>query len=129
MTGRYRTNKMFKAILFVCITVVLTAAAFSQQQQQNANAYAYWDFGRNANDIENVDQRIWIAKPANGTQWVMLWFWTADPVHGGYLGFNTSDLGDSQALFSLWNADKAEGENCDEFHAATLPAAAKACNP
>jgi len=114
MTGRYRTNKMFKAILFVCITVVLTAAAFSQQQQ-NANAYAYWDFGRNSNDIENVDQRVWIAKPANGTQWVMLWFWTADPQHGGYLGFNTSDLGDSQALFSLWNADKAEGENCDEF--------------
>ena len=95
--------------------VIVTSTAVVAQQQQNANAYAYWDFGHNANDIENVDQKIWIAKPANGTQWVMLWFWTADPSHGGYLGFNTSDDGESQALFSLWNADKAEGENCDEF--------------
>ena len=108
-----KTMKM-TAMLSIFITVVLATAAFAQQQQ-NSNAYAYWDFGGKANDIENVDQKVWIAKPANGTQWVMLWFWTADPSHGGYLGFNTSDQGKSQALFSLWNADKAEGENCHEF--------------
>jgi hypothetical protein len=73
------------------------------------------EFWSKANAVENVDQKVWIAKPANGTQWVMLWFWTADPMHGGYLGFNTSDGGKSQALFSLWNADRAEGENCHEF--------------
>jgi hypothetical protein len=101
--------------LLLLSTIIALSSVVIAQQQQNANAYAYWDFGRNANDIENVDQRVWVAKPANGTQWVMLWFWTADPSHGGYLGFNTSDDGESQALFSLWNADKATGENCHEF--------------
>jgi len=99
--------------LFIFLAIFVFSNLALPQQQQNSNAYAYWDFGGKA--IENVDQKVWIAKPANGTQWVMQWFWTADRSHGGYLGFNTSDGGKSQALFSLWNADKAEGENCHEF--------------
>jgi hypothetical protein len=85
------------------------------QQQQYANAYAYWDFGDEVNDIANVDQKIWIAKPAPASQWVMMWNWVADPAHGGYFGFNTTSEGTAQALFSLWNADQAKGPNCKEF--------------
>ncbi len=90
---------------------LLTAA----QQQQYANAYVYWEFGEKSNDVTDVDQNIWIAKTATGSQWVMTWAWTADPAHGGYLGFNTSDEGNGQALFSLWNADKAVGKSCAKF--------------
>jgi hypothetical protein len=85
------------------------------QQQQYANAYAHWNFGADIVDITNVDQTIWIAKPAPASQWVMLWKWTADPAHGGYFGFNTDAAGNAQALFSLWNADAATGDHCKEF--------------
>jgi anti-sigma B factor antagonist len=107
---------MFKTLsLLILVALTSTITVAQLQQQQNANAYAYWTFGSGANDIENVDQKIWIAKPARGSQWVMTWSWVADPAHGGYLGFNTDDEGESQALFSLWNADKASGLNCMEF--------------
>ena len=45
----------------------------------------------------------------------MTWKWTADPAHGGYLGFNTDKDGKAQALFSLWNAIEATGDSCLEF--------------
>ncbi len=99
-------------ILFLLFISTLPALA---QQQQYANAYAYWDFGNEVNDVENVDQKIWIAKSVASSQWVMMWSWVADPAHGGYFGFNTDTEGKAQALFSLWNADRATGDNCKEF--------------
>jgi hypothetical protein len=110
---RTKTLSAYSAAMIVLV-VVMASAAYAQQQQY-ANAYAFWQFGEKANDIENVDQTVWIVKPANGTQWVMTWAWVADPAHGGYLGFNTGDDGKSQALFSLWNADQAKGQNCKTF--------------
>lgn len=104
--------------LFMIILLITSTGLFNKsfaQQQQYANAYAFWDFGQDADDIQNVDQKIWIAKPALSSQWVMTWAWVADPAHGGYLGFNTDDNGKAQALFSLWNATAATGDNCKEF--------------
>jgi hypothetical protein len=103
--------------LFIGSIVILTGVfcrGFAQQQQY-ANAYTYWDFGEDVNDVQNVEQKIWVAMPAPSTQWVMTWAWVADPAHGGYLGFNTDDNGKGQALFSLWNASEASGGNCKEF--------------
>ncbi len=84
------------------------------QQQQKSNAYVFWDFGDQADNVENIDQKIRIAKTAPGTQWVMTWTWAGDS-HGGYLGFNIDEQGKGQALFSLWNADQAKGPNCQTF--------------
>lgn len=59
-----------------CLTLfalVAHATPALAQQQQYANAYAHWDFGADVNDIENIDQRIWIAKSAPASQWVMVW--------------------------------------------------------
>lgn len=104
-------------LLALCIFTVLSGAFLSAnaQQQQYANAYTFWDFGQGTDNVLNVEQKIWIAMPANATQWVMTWAWVADPAHGGYLGFNTDDNGKAQALFSLWNATEATGGNCKEF--------------
>ncbi len=108
------TRRIF--LIFAILAMIAgTAMVASAQQQQYANAYAFWEFGDKVNDVENIDQTIWIAKPATGTQWVLIWNWVADPAHGGYLGFNTGDDGKSQALFSLWNADQAKGPNCKTF--------------
>lgn len=103
------------AYLMLLLALVGYASPALAQQQQYANAYAHWDFGADVNDIENVDQTIWIAKSAPASQWVMVWKWTADPSHGGYFGFNTDAAGQGQALFSLWNADAAAGASCKEF--------------
>jgi hypothetical protein len=103
---------------FVTAILAVILCGFSSvlaQQQQYANAYAYWDFGDEVNDVVNIDQKIWVAKSAPGSQWVLMWSWTADPAHGGYFGFNTTAEGTAQALFSLWNADRASGKNCQEF--------------
>ncbi len=100
------------SIFIILSATILPAHA---QQQQYANAYTFWDFGQGADDVQNVEQKIWIALPANGTQWVMTWAWVADPAHGGYLGFNTDANGKGQALFSLWNATEATGGICKEF--------------
>lgn len=104
-------------LLALCIFTVLSGAFLSAnaQQQQYANAYTFWDLGQGTDNVLNVEQKIWIAMPANATQWVMTWAWVADPAHGGYLGFNTDDNGKAQALFSLWNATEATGGNCKEF--------------
>ncbi len=104
------TNLLAVAVL----TLVSFSSAFGQQQQY-ANAYAYWEFAKEIDSVENVEQSIWIAKPAPASQWVLMWSWVADPAHGGYFGFNTDSSGKGQALFSLWNADKAIGEHCKEF--------------
>lgn len=84
-------------------------------QQQYANAYVFWDFGDSADDVWNIDQQIWIAQKAPGTQWALVWKWLKDPAHGGYLVLQTDDKGQSKALFSLWNADAACGGQCGEF--------------
>jgi len=104
--------------LFIGSGLIILTSIFGRgyaQQQQYANAYTYWDFGEDANDVQNVEQKIWIAMPAPSTQWVMTWAWVADPAHGGYLGFNTDENGKGQALFSLWNASEATAGNCKEF--------------
>ncbi len=101
-------------VSFITISAVVLSPCQAQQQQY-ANAYTFWDFGNDAVDISNVEQKIWIALPAPSSQWVMTWKWTADPAHGGYLGFNTDANGKAQALFSLWNATQATGDSCLEF--------------
>jgi hypothetical protein len=106
------TSVLVASMLFVIVCVSMSGFA---QQQQYANAYTYWDFGQGADDVQNVEQNIWVAMPAFSTQWVMTWAWVADPAHGGYLGFNTDENGKGQALFSLWNASEAVGGNCKEF--------------
>ncbi len=106
-------NLLSAVSIFTILTVSFPTA--NAQQQQYANAYTFWDFGQGADDVQNVEQKIWIAMPANATQWVMTWAWVADPAHGGYLGFNTDDNGKGQALFSLWNATAATGGTCKEF--------------
>lgn len=106
-------SKLFIVSILTIFTGILSPG--HAQQQQYANAYTFWDFGEAANDVENVEQKIWIAMPAPSTQWVMTWAWLADPAHGGYLGFNTDENGKGQALFSLWNASQATGQACKEF--------------
>ena len=106
-------SKLFIVSILTIFTGILSPG--HAQQQQYANAYTFWDFGEDANDVENVEQKIWIAMPAPSTQWVMTWAWLADPAHGGYLGFNTDENGKGQALFSLWNASQATGQACKEF--------------
>lgn len=104
--------------LFIVSMLIIFTGIFCPlhaQQQQYANAYTFWDFGQDADDVQNVEQKIWIAMPAPSTQWVITWAWVADPAHGGYLGFNTDDKGKGQALFSLWNASEATGGNCKQF--------------
>ncbi len=107
----------FRRLSLFIFNLILTAifSTTGAQQQQYANAYTFWNFGNDSNDIINVKQKIWIAKPAQSTQWVMTWTWVADPAHGGYLGFNTDANGNAQALFSLWNAIQATGDSCLEF--------------
>jgi hypothetical protein len=110
------STNYYKLLIFGIFVIILSCfTPVSAQQQQYANAYAYWDFGDEVNDVENVDQKIWIARPAPASQWVLMWSWVADPAHGGYFGFNTDAQGKAQALFSLWNADQARGEHCQEF--------------
>jgi len=108
---------VYVTLFLVSMLMVLTGIfnPVYAQQQQYANAYTFWNFGEDANDVQNVEQKIWIAMPAPATQWVMTWAWVADPAHGGYLGFNTDEQGKGQALFSLWNASEATGGNCKEF--------------
>jgi hypothetical protein len=112
-----KLRTVFHLLLTASIFIILLANVLpaNAQQQQYANAYTFWDFGQGSDNVQNVEQKIWIAKPANGTQWVMTWAWVADPAHGGYLGFNTDANGKGQALFSLWNATEATGGNCKEF--------------
>jgi hypothetical protein len=98
--------------LFSVATLSTVAAAGGQQQY--ANAYTDWNFGQ-AKDIWNIDQQIWIPVTANASQWVLVWKWTLDEAHGGYLGFNTDEKKKAQAIFSLWNGDSAKGPNCMEF--------------
>jgi len=104
-------------LLIISLIIILNSIVYSvhAQQQQYANAYTFWDFGQDADDVQNVEQNIWIAKPAISTQLVMTWAWVADPAHGGYLGFNTDAGGKGEALFSLWNATAAAGGNCQQF--------------
>ena len=52
-------------ILTILTTLSCNFKTGFAQQQQNANAYTFWDFGKDANDIENVEQKIWIALPAH----------------------------------------------------------------
>jgi len=85
------------------------------RQQQYANAYVHWDFGYSTDDVWNIDQQIWIAKKASGTQWALVWKWLKDPSHGGYLALQTDDTGQGKVLFSLWNADAAIGDQCVKF--------------
>ena len=104
--------------LFLSVALVIFISTFNianAQQQQYANAYVFWNFGQDADDVQNVEQIIWIARPAVGSQWVMTWTWVADPAHGGYLGFNLDANGEGQALFSLWNAIAAKGGTCRQF--------------
>ena len=105
-------SRLIIAVMLIVTGIFSPALA---QQQQNANAYTFWDFGPASDDVQNVEQKIWVAMPAPGTQWVMTWAWVADPAHGGYLGFNTDAAGKGQALFSLWNASEATGGICKEF--------------
>ena len=113
-----KTYPSLHARLLVTGIVIILNGMFcsvNAQQQQYANAYTYWDFGQGSDDVQNVEQKIWIAQPAPATQWVMTWAWVADPAHGGYLGFNTDANGKGQALFSLWNATEATGGSCQQF--------------
>jgi hypothetical protein len=111
LTSRF--GRLFSTAAFILLPCIFNGV--SAQQQQYANAYVYWDFGQGADDVVHVEQHIWIAKPATGSQWVMTWAWLADPAHGGYLGFNVDANGTGQALFSLWNATAAKGGTCQVF--------------
>lgn len=80
--------------------------------QSFANAYAHFDTNKPQNSkVWNIDQQIWIERPANAYQWVITWTWVRDKQHGGYFGFNQSAKGQQQVLFSIWNAlDCREGK-------------------
>lgn len=84
-------------------------------QQQDAFAYVYWGFGPGTPPFgQNIDQQVWIPGKGAKTFWALVWKWTADRVHGGYIGLQTDaeyaegQYGDT-AIFSLWNATAAEG--------------------
>ena len=100
-----------RAICYIVFAITLGFGLPAQSaQQQWSSAYVHWDFEGSPKDIFNIDQEMWIAFQADSTQWVMQWSWTADPAHGGYLGFNTghnSDGGKGQAIFSIWNATES----------------------
>ena len=116
-----RTRTAVKTICYGLLSAALSMPLPAQQaskQQQEANAYIHWSFDGNPTDIFDVAQELWVATPAHGTQWVMLWKWTADPAHGGYLGFNMDDAGNGQMIFSIWNASTGLANvnaKCQEF--------------
>ncbi|GAA4797710.1 DUF3472 domain-containing protein [Lysobacter hankyongensis] len=102
----------------VCALFIAFAAPARAGQQQWSNAYVNWTTGSSPAAISTIDQEMWILAPANGTQWVMQFSWTEDPAHGGYLGFNRDAQGNSQMIYSLWDATAARagpGAKCTVF--------------
>ena len=85
-----------------------TGAALGDQQQ-NAYVYVDWSFSPSGPaTIDSIDQDMWIAMPANGTQWVLTWKWGADPGHGGYLGLKSLPMNFSHRLITKRNSERGK---------------------
>jgi len=102
-------------------TIILVLAVFSTMtqpvkagQQQWAAAYVNWTFDSAPNGL-NLDQQIWLPKPALASFFTMNWNWTNTPNIGGYMGLQTDAAGEGNVRFSLWNATEAKGKQCRTF--------------
>jgi hypothetical protein len=112
--------KRLSALATALAVVALTVASLSGQaraaQHQNANLYVDWAFptADNTGFAQNVDQEILVVRKAASSYWPMLWKWSDDPAHGGYIGLqangNRSDGSTGDTVdFSLWDSKAAVG--------------------
>lgn len=110
MRTRSRTTR---AVLALGIALALSVpAAASAAQQQNANAYAYWSW--TGSPFWNVDQYIRIDKSAPATFWAQNLTWRGRS-DGAYLGIQTNGTFGRTGIFSIWNANGAQGSHCLRF--------------
>lgn len=100
---------IFTIAMFVALTLPVQAG-----QQKWAAAYVNWKF-ESAPKGWNLDQQIWLPKPAKASYFTMNWKWTETPDIGGYMGLQTDASGNSNVRFSLWNATEAKGKQCRTF--------------
>jgi len=115
-----KTRRMFSAMISLIAaslgTVVVADPAVAAQHQ---NAYIYVNWNWSGSGYWNVDQNIVIKRKATATYWAQVWRWT-DASFGGYTGLQTNgsrgdgSTGDT-AIFSLWNANAANGPLCGQF--------------
>ncbi len=87
---------------------------------QHRNAWVYTNWSWSGDDFgQNLDQELRVTKRARSSYWATNWRWSGS-ADGGYLGLQTNGnrldgtSGDT-AIFSLWNAHRAEGSSCDAF--------------
>jgi hypothetical protein len=95
--------------VFAAVTLPVKAA-----QQQWAAAYVNWTFDSAPNG-QNLDQQIWLPRPAFASYFTMNWQWSKTPGIGGYMGLQSDASGAGNVRFSLWNATEAKGEHCRTF--------------
>ena len=116
-----RPNLALRAIVSIVSSLVLLSVgvppAGAQGQHQNANVYAFWSF--DSDGFKDVAQKIKVRQKAPYTFWAQFWRWQGSDV-GGYVGLQTDgnrfdgSVGET-AIFSLWDADAAEGPGCGTF--------------
>jgi len=107
------------AAFSVCLlTTAFLPSASAGEQHQNANVYAFWTYDTE-NGFRDVAQSVKIRRKAPTTFWAQYWRWNGADV-GGYVGLQTDGnrfdgtTGDT-AIFSLLDADAAEGPGCGTF--------------
>ena len=82
------------------------------EQQKWASQYIHWKFDKQARNIVNIDQEIWIKKPNNSSFWPLQWSWEGSNGVGGYMGLQQGKSKLNQVVrFSLWNATDVDITN------------------
>ena len=112
--------RLITGIALALLMSIGTADRAEAAQHQNAYYYSHWNFAGATAGYWNVDQQMKVEQKANASYWALVWKWSRDPQHGGYLGLQTDgnrsdgSVGDT-AIFSLWNANAANGPACGTF--------------
>lgn len=93
----------------------IDAGSASAQQQQWSSQYLQWTSDHLVTDIYNIDQVVWLPSPNNNSWGPMQWTFNGGG-SGGYTGLQQGDDTQTQtARFSIWNATRARGLNCQPF--------------
>lgn len=90
----------------------LRTASAQAGQQKWASQYVSWTPDKEVGDIWNVDQDVWVPRPANGSYWPIQ-FGFVGQNYGGYMGLQQGT--DQNVRFSIWNATAAKGTSCRTF--------------
>ena len=90
------------------------AGAARADQQQWASQYVGWKATGNAGPVYNIDQEVWIPQP-NATSYWPLQFGFVGISGGAYIGLQQASGGSQNVRFSIWNATKANGTNCEAY--------------